>query len=105
MKPNLTYLHDIAPDDPGFRQRMLAILKNEFPVELQNYLQAISSRDWQSAVRYIHKIKHKFGVLGMPEAYELCQKLETDLDGGDDSLHETVLGHLRRAEAYLKRVR
>ena len=38
MKPNLDHIFQIADGDIDFQQKMIGILKKEFPVEKNNFL-------------------------------------------------------------------
>lgn len=102
MKPSLDYLHELAPHDEGFRNRLLNVLVTEFPGEFESYSNAVEKQEWKAAVTYLHKLKHKIGILGMPELHALAELHEVDLENGSLPLHKQVMAGLQIIDQFLK---
>ncbi|WP_228237826.1 Hpt domain-containing protein [Allomuricauda sp. M10] len=102
--PNLKYLDDLAEGDEVFRQKFIAILKVEFPMEREEYQQSISGKLYREASEHVHKIKHKLNVLGLHNAYTLAVQYENQLRKGDNLLEKEFLSVMDKVEAYLKTI-
>lgn len=77
--PNIDYIKQLAGDDLEFQQQFISILKTEFPLEHKEYLDHVQNGHYKEAALIVHKIKHKFNILGLEEPYHLAQKYEADL--------------------------
>lgn len=102
MTPSLAYLHELAPNDEGFRKRLLHVLVTEFPAEFDSYRNAVEGQQWEKAVHFMHKLKHKIGILGMPELHALAEQHEDNLENGSSPLHGDVMEGLRIIDEFLK---
>ncbi|PHQ28118.1 histidine kinase [Leeuwenhoekiella nanhaiensis] len=80
--PNLNYVDDLAGDDEKFRSQFIAILKKELPLEIELYRRYMEQEHWKSAAESVHKMKHKLGIAGMDEAYEIAILYEEELKTG-----------------------
>ena len=77
--PNLTYIDNLAGDDKKFRSQFIAILKKELPLEIELYRRYMEQEQWKSAAESVHKMKHKLGIAGMDDAYEIAILYEEEL--------------------------
>ena len=58
-QPNLNYFNKIADGDQVIVDKLISILKSEFPQQLVNYSQNISTPNYEEASEAVHKLKHK----------------------------------------------
>lgn len=77
--PNSSYLDSFAKGDETFKKQLLDILKSELQEDIDLYYQKISDKDYQKAKLYVHRIKHKMGMLGLEKSYEMANKFENGL--------------------------
>lgn len=78
-QPNLDYIEKLADGDSAIKQRLLLVLKHEFPLEVAKYKANIASSNYLQASENVHKIKHKIGLLGLENSYYLSQIYEKNL--------------------------
>jgi len=93
-QPNLSYVHNMSGGDKDFEQKLISIIKGEFPEEKKIYFENISSNNFILTAANVHKIKHKIGILGLEKSYELAVAYETELLEGKTKLRtefESVL--------------
>ena len=79
VHPNINYIKQLAGDDLEFEQQFITILKEEFPIEHQEYLDHVENNRYKETSLIVHKIKHKFNILGLEKSYQLAQRYEADL--------------------------
>ena len=84
--PNFKYIDKISGGDPDFKKRLVRIIQEEFPQEVAEYYTYIESLKYQEASELVHKIKHKFSILGLEESYKLAVKYEKELRSQNDKL-------------------
>ncbi|MFX0558257.1 Hpt domain-containing protein [Maribacter sp. CXY002] len=78
-KPNISYIEQLSGDDETFKKEFINILVTEFPQEKKTYEKAISDINYEDAVQIVHKLKHKFNILSMSQAYTLAVDYEEEL--------------------------
>ncbi len=81
--PNLKYIKELSGEDTIFEQKFIQILKEEFPEEVQIYTECIKNEEAGLAGEIVHKLKHKFNILSMANAYEFAVNYEEELRVGD----------------------
>ena len=88
-QPNVEYIDKLADGDTKIRERLISVLKNEFPTEVMQYNEAITSQNYSEAAELVHKIKHKFGLLGLEKSYYISKKYEQNLKNNltNDQIH------------------
>ncbi len=101
MQPNLSYIKQLADGSITFEQKMIGILKCEFPIEKVQYENAIENKDFHQAAELVHKIKHKLGMLSMEKAYEKAISFEEALKIANASDHDDFLTILDIVENYI----
>ena len=104
-QPNLSYIDKLAGEDMEFKQRLLTILKEEFPLEQIEYLDSAAVQNAERAAFVVHKLKHKFNILGMQQGYRLAVDYEKALQGGDFGLDKDFTKILGCIGDYLKTVK
>lgn len=102
--PNLKYLDSLAGGDEEFRQKFIGILKEEFPLEKKDYLDAMENSLFREASEHVHKIKHKLNVLGIHNSYTLAVQHENELRDGEHSFAADFLSILNNVQEYLKTI-
>lgn len=101
-KPNLDYIKELSGDDTVFEKKFIDILKTEFPDEVKTYKKAIVEVNYYDAAQIVHKIKHKFNILSMSNAYALAVVFEEELNAQNMQRDSEFLGALKIVETYLK---
>ncbi|RNC86543.1 MAG: Hpt domain-containing protein [Winogradskyella sp.] len=69
--------------DKAFEQKLIDIIKSEFPQEKQIYLDNISAENFKEAAENVHKLKHKISILGLVKSYEIAVDYENNLTNGN----------------------
>ncbi|PQB03487.1 Hpt domain-containing protein [Aureitalea marina] len=82
MSPNLSYIDKIAAGDHNFRKKLISIIKQELPQEIELYEDHIQNGTFEQRAGIVHKIKHKVSLLGMDNGYALTAKYEENLRNG-----------------------
>ncbi|WP_394747461.1 Hpt domain-containing protein [Spongiimicrobium salis] len=103
-EPNLTYIKNLAGGDSAFEKKFIGILQTEFPIEKKEYLGNIAEDMTREAALNVHKLKHKFNILGLEESYRLAVTYEEDLRTGNTALKNEFHSILETIEVYLKTI-
>jgi hypothetical protein len=77
--PNIEYIHQLANGDEPIKNRLIEVLKEELPIEVENYYASINKLNWLEAAENVHKLRHKIGFLGLENAYQLSNEYEQNL--------------------------
>lgn len=101
-EPNMNYIEQLADGDAEFKQQFINILKEEFPKEKEQYLTAITKADYKLAREVVHKLKHKFNILGMENAYRLSVKYEDELKANTTVLNTQFMQVMDTMETYIR---
>ena len=99
--PKLDYIKEISGGDLKFEQEIVKVMKEEFPQEKENYFTSLEKGDEKSIAEIVHKIKHKFSILGLEKGYETAMEYEENLKKGDYSLKEDFERNLEVVTSYL----
>lgn len=103
--PNLNYIKELSGEDSAFEQKFIGVLKDEFPKEVQSYLNYIEKQhNLKAAAEIIHKLKHKFNILSLHKAYALAVTYEEELLKGNDKLHADFNLILLQIKVFLKTI-
>lgn len=78
-QPNLNYINDLAGDDDDFRAKLITVIKNELPAEIEEYRNNLAAQNYTLAAGNVHKLKHKISVMGMEKSYYLAESFENSL--------------------------
>lgn len=78
-QPNIDYFEKLSNNNEHFKQKLIDIVKYEFPIEFSDYHNFITNDDFKKASEIVHKLKHKIGVLGMTDSYVLAETYEHNL--------------------------
>jgi vancomycin permeability regulator SanA len=87
-EPNFSYLNSFTAGDKAFEEKILTLIKKEFPIERDIYLNNIVIYKFDVAATNVHKLKHKISLLGLEKSYVLASQHELNLIDGNNDLHE-----------------
>jgi HPt (histidine-containing phosphotransfer) domain-containing protein len=102
-EPNLKYIHDLSGGVKGFENKLLDIIKAEFPDEKEIYNKNIGLKNFNEAADNVHKLKHKISIFGLEKSYELAVVHENALREGNDSLQTEFDSVLNKISKYLSK--
>jgi len=88
-EPNLNYLHQLSGGDKEFENKLLAVVKREFPEEEAVYQENIEQGNFVEAASNVHKLKHKISILGLEESYRFAEVYEEELRENDPKKHKS----------------
>ncbi|GAL71522.1 Hpt domain-containing protein [Jejuia pallidilutea] len=78
-QPNLSYIQSMSGGDKTFENKLISIIKSEFPKEKATYKTNIDSSNFKKAAENVHKLKHKISILGLEKSYEVAVEFENNL--------------------------
>ncbi|WP_339623195.1 Hpt domain-containing protein [uncultured Winogradskyella sp.] len=81
-QPNITYIEHMSGGDKAFEQKLIGIIKAEFPKEKTTYFKNINADNFKEAAENVHKIKHKISILGLEKSYVVAVGYEFNLTEG-----------------------
>lgn len=77
--PNLSYINTLSGGDIAFKNKLITIIKTEFPEEKATYIKNIESENFKEIAENVHKLKHKISILGLEKSYEIANDFEEHL--------------------------
>lgn len=81
-QPNLSYIHSMSGGDKAFEQKLIGIIKAEFPEEKKVYFNNIAAENYKLTAENVHKLKHKISILGLEKSYDVAVNYENNLIDG-----------------------
>lgn len=103
--PNLSYVVElVGTEDFDFERKFVDLLKIEFTSDLGKYLYHIKIDEPRAAAEIVHKLKYKFSVLGMQNAFEFAEKHKERLHCGDMGLVDPFKRILKTVSLFLHTV-
>ncbi|WP_333600847.1 Hpt domain-containing protein [Flavobacterium sp.] len=75
-KPNLEYIIKLSRNDETVKQKFIAVLKFELPIEIDAYYVSLHLKKWSQTMECIHKLKNKIAILGLENSYHLADEYE-----------------------------
>lgn len=100
-RPNLTYIQQLSGGDKAFEQKLLAVVIQEFPDEKAVYEENMEKHAFAKAAENVHKLKHKFGILGLEKSYQVAIDYEEQLLEGEMGLRKDFEDILLRIQEFL----
>ncbi len=91
LQPNLEYVNELSGGDALFKQKLIGIIKKEFPEEKEIFLHNYKSSELNKAAENVHKLKHKIGMLGLDDGYQIAIDFENELLAGKTSLFQKFM--------------
>ena len=104
MIPNLDYIDEISENDIVFKNKLISIIKNEFPIEKDEFLKNINKNNFLLASQNVHKLKHKINMLGLKKGSEIAIKFENELLKKNNNLKEEFIEVIKLIENYLNKI-
>lgn len=99
--PDLSTIEQISKGNNEFKDKLLTILKEELPVEIDQLENNIKNKEWTSAAEDVHKLKHKISLLKMENDYKVAQEFETELSKGNLKLHVDFMVIMQKITIFL----
>ncbi|PQJ77847.1 histidine kinase [Polaribacter porphyrae] len=81
-QPNLLYIEQLARGEQDVRKALIDVIKSEFPEEKEIYYKSLQKKDFEEIKGNVHRIKHKFSILGLEKSYNLANEYEKNLVDG-----------------------
>ncbi len=78
-EPNLSYIKKLSKGEKSFEENIIAILKEELSLEINNYYNYLKNKDYKKTQENVHRIKHKMSILGLEKSYEITNTFENNL--------------------------
>ncbi|WP_299434709.1 Hpt domain-containing protein [uncultured Aquimarina sp.] len=100
--PNLIYIKELAAGSDTFEQKLINIVKREFPEEQKEFLANYNSKSFTKAAENVHKLKHKIGMFGFETGYQVAIDFEEELKENNPSLFTEFMLILDAIENFLK---
>ncbi|WPY97709.1 Hpt domain-containing protein [Christiangramia sp. OXR-203] len=101
--PNLNYLYRLSGGDKEFENKLLDIVKKEFPEEEAVYQENIKQSNFLDAASNVHKLKHKISILGLEEGYRFAEIYEEELRKNDPKKHNSFTEILQTMGDYIEK--
>ena len=102
-QPNLNYIKELSEGDQAFETKLISVLKNELPLEFEEYQKNVEEKNCIKTAANVHKLKHKISILGLTKGYEEAVKFENDLkDHEDFSRHESFVQVIKSMLDFLR---
>tara|TARA_B110000908_G_scaffold172018_1_gene237117 strand:+ start:2144 stop:2461 length:318 start_codon:yes stop_codon:yes gene_type:complete len=103
-QPNLSYIHSMSGGDKAFEEKIINIIKTEFPLEKEEYYSSYNAKNFKLTAGIIHKLKHKISILGLVKSYETAVAFENNLLEGQTTLNQEFESILINITNYLKQL-
>ncbi|MEM5563768.1 Hpt domain-containing protein [Psychroserpens sp. AS72] len=103
-QPNLSYINSMSGGDKAFEQKLIDIIKGEFPEEKKVYFDNIAAENYKLTAENVHKLKHKISILGLEKSYEIAVAFENNLLEGETTLQEEFEAILTTITNYLQQL-
>jgi HPt (histidine-containing phosphotransfer) domain-containing protein len=78
-KPNLDYIEKLARSDDSLRNKLITVLKIEFPEEKKEYYKSLKNKNFKQIEENVHRLKHKISILGLDKSYKIANEFEHNL--------------------------
>ncbi len=104
MIPNLNYINEISDNDLTFKNKIIAIIKRDFPLENEDFIKHYKCKKHLLAAESVHKLKHKINMLGLKKGYDTAVKFENELRDNKDYSFKKFMEVLKTIDNYLKNI-
>lgn len=102
--PNLNYIVQLSNGNKVFEEKLLNIIKKELPQEIASYQSHLNDKEYVETAGYVHKINHKFKILGLEKGYKIAEKYRLNLLENNLILKLDFEGLLTILSLYIKKV-
>ena len=103
-QPNLSYINSMSGGDKAFKQKLIDIIKTEFPEEKEVYFTNVKANNYKLTAENVHKLKHKISILGLEKSYETAVAFENNLLEGSTELQDEFESILTIMTNYLQQL-
>lgn len=103
-QPNLSYIDSLSGGDKDFKQKLIDIIKKEYPEEKDIYLTNIKKGNYKQAASNVHKLKHKISILGLEKSYDIAANYEANLLEDNTDLKQEFEAILNVITDYLQQL-
>ncbi|GLR19090.1 hypothetical protein [Portibacter lacus] len=103
-QPNMSYIQSMSGGDTAFEQKLLDIIKLEYPEERETYISNFTNREFKAAADNVHKLKHKISILGLEKSYGIASDFENNLLEGKTDLSIEFKSILDTITEYLQQI-
>lgn len=103
-QPNQSYINSLSGGDEAFKQKLIDIIKKEYPEEKQVYFDNFEANNFKLAADNVHKLKHKISILGLEKGYEIAVAYENNLLDGTTDLKDQFEAILQSITNYLEEI-
>lgn len=100
-KPNLNYIKELASGSVKFEQKLISIVKREFPEEKAEFLKKYTAKNYSETAEHVHKLKHKIGMMGLENGYNTAIAFEEELKQNKTTLYSEFMLTLDTIEDFL----
>jgi len=100
-QPNLSYIDSLSGGDEIFKNKLISIIKKEFPEEKAVYMKNFKAKNFKEAAENVPKLKHKISILGLEQSYAVAEKFEDALKENNISGNEVFNDILQNITDYL----
>jgi hypothetical protein len=104
MEPSLNYIDEIADHDIVFKEKIISIIKREFPLERDEFLFNFHNKEYLLASENVHKLKHKINILGLKKGFDIAVKFENELKEKKNNSSKDFMIVLKTIENYLIKI-
>ncbi|EAQ40439.1 hypothetical protein MED134_06779 [Dokdonia sp. MED134] len=101
-KPNLSYIQELSGGDASFEKVLIGVVQAELPVEIAEYEENMKNSAFAKAAENVHKIKHKLGIVGLVDGYELAITYEAELKENNTRLEQAFKDILNSVIDFIK---
>lgn len=98
----MVYIDKLSNGDRQFKARFLNVIKEEFPIEMEIYMQNVRDKKYRETAFMVHKLKHKLNIFGLEKSYALAVQYEELLLKNNNSLEKEFKEILQEITEYLK---
>lgn len=102
--PNLSYINQLSGGDKDFENKIIEIIKNEFPLEKEEYDNNVKNQNLEKVAENVHKLKHKISILGLEKSYSIAETYEEELRKNDTSRQNEFDNILKIITEYLLKI-
>jgi len=103
-QPNQNYINTLSGGDEVFKQKLINVIKKEFPEEKQVYFKNYNAKNYKLAADNVHKLKHKISILGLEKSYGVAVAYENNLLEGSINQKEQFEAILNNITNYLEEI-
>lgn len=77
--PNLSYIAQLSNGNKAFEKDLMNIIRRELPKEIEAYQSHLSNGDLTETAGCVHKINHKFKILGLIKGFKIAEDYRSNL--------------------------